>query len=172
MRLTLGTRFSIAILGVITLAAVSSLLTLVSLWAVGNLMHEVLTNNVPSVPRADELEIALLRQGAIVSAYILDRGNPDHLRELHRWKAEFDKCVGLANSTAHTPEEAAVLRDLDHVYHDYDAKRDEVLSLYDRGEVTKATAILMHDLADLHERSVLPQQRLHCRQRTFSRYVH
>ncbi len=88
-----------------------------------------------------------------MSAYILDGGNPDHLRELHRWKAEFDKSLGLANSTAHTPEEAAVLRDLDHVYHDYDAKRDEVLSLYDRGEATKATAILMHDLADLHERA-------------------
>ncbi len=51
MQLTLGTRFSVAIIGVIALAAASSLLTLVSMWAVGNLMQEVLTNNVPSVPR-------------------------------------------------------------------------------------------------------------------------
>ncbi len=153
MRLTLGTRFSIAIIGVVALAAASSLLTLLSMWAVGNLMQEVLTNNASSVRAANELEIAFLRQGAIVSAYILDRGRPDHLRELHRWKAEFDKWLGLAQSTAHTPEEAALMRDLDHVYHDYDAKRDEMLSLYDRGEATEATMILVHDLADLYERA-------------------
>lgn len=153
MRLTLGTRFSIAIIGVIALAAASSLLTLMSMWAVGNLMQEVVINNVPSVRSGNELEITLLRQGAIVSTYILDRGSPDQLRELHRRKAEFDKWFILAQSTAHTPEEAAMLRDLGHVYHDYDAKRDEMLSLYDRGEATRATAILVHDLADLYERA-------------------
>ncbi len=153
MRLTLGTRFSIAIIGVIAVAAASSVLTLLSMWAVGNLMQGVLINNIPSVRTAIELEIAILRQGTILSTHILDPGNPDHLRELHRWKAEFDKWLGLAKSTADTPEEAAVLRDLVHVYHDYDAKRNEVLSLCDRDEATKATAILVHDLADIHERA-------------------
>lgn len=73
MRLTLARRFSVAILGVVCLAAASSLLTLLSMWAVGNLMEEVLTNNVPSVRAANELEIALLRQGTILSTYALKR---------------------------------------------------------------------------------------------------
>lgn len=75
------------------------------------------------------------------------------MRELRRWEAEFDKWLALARATAHTPEEAAVLRDLGRVYRDYDAKREEMLSLYDRGEATRATEILMHELADLHERA-------------------
>jgi signal transduction histidine kinase len=113
----------------------------------------MIADNVPSVRAAEELEIALLEQRGLVSSYILDRGNPLWMMELQRKKTSFAEWQQRAEETAHTGEEHAFLADLREVYIEYDQKRDEVITLFERGEADRATAVLLDEVNGLYQRA-------------------
>ncbi len=150
MRLTLANKVSISVGGVIVLAVFSSVAALLSSWHVGDLMHRTVSENLPSVWAAEELEIAVLEQRGFVASYLLDGGNPKWLSELQKRERNLGNWLSKAHETAHTPEEREILGQLEEVYRQYDAKRDEVVALYKRGEVAAAERLLVEDVSDLY----------------------
>ena len=153
MRLTLANKVFISVGGVVILAVLSSVAALLSSWHVGGLMHQTVSENLPSVRAAEELEIAVLEQRGFVSSYLLDNGNPAWVLELQRREHNFRQWLDRAHRTAHTSEEREILEKLEEVYRRYDAKRDQVVALYDRGEVASAERLLLHDVDVLYNQA-------------------
>ena len=133
MRVTMATRFSAVVVGLVGLAFASTLAALVSAWYVRDQMRSALRENLPSVRAAEELEIALLEQRGSVSSYLLDNGNRVWLDMLRRQEAEFERRSEEARATAHTQEEHVILDELQHLYRNYSGKREEVIRAFRRG---------------------------------------
>ena len=85
----LFTKIAVLVIGVLSLAVVSSMSALFSSSRLGDLVVEVATENLSSIRAAEELEIALLEQRGLVSSYILDNGNPFWLEELKNKQQNF-----------------------------------------------------------------------------------
>lgn len=153
MRWKLATKISIAIVGVVVLALLSGSVALLAVWRIGQLMQGVIQENLPGVRAAEELEIALLEQRGIVSAYLLDDGNPSRLSERERLQTAFRRWLAEARATSRTAEEQEILARLVDVYQRYDARRDEVIELFDRGDFESARAMLFVQVNDLYQRA-------------------
>ena len=147
MRFTLEKKLSTAVLGVIVLAVLSSVVAVLSSWHLGRLMEQTVDEHLASVRAAEELEIAVLEQRGFVSSYLLDGGNPKWLVGLREREQGFRVWLDRAHKTVHTLEERGILTELEKVYRQYDAARNEVVSLYDRGEAAAATKLLVNDVA-------------------------
>ena len=147
MRLTLEKKLSLAVLGVIVLAVLSSVVAVLSSWHLGRLMEQTVDENLASVRAAEELEIAVLEQRGFVSSYLLDGGNTKWLDGLRERERGFRVWLDRAHKTAHTSEERGILTELEKVYLQYDAARDEVVTLYNQGETVAATKLLVNDVA-------------------------
>jgi signal transduction histidine kinase len=150
MPVTLASKVSISIVGVILLAVLSSAAALVSSWHVGGLMHRAVSENLPSMRAAEGLETALLEQRGFVSSYLLGGGNRKWLLELEKRKCGFRGWMERAHETANTSKEREILKELDDVYKQYDAKRDEVVGLYDRGEAAAAKSLFVQEINRLY----------------------
>jgi signal transduction histidine kinase len=150
MPVSLASKVAISIVGVIVLAVLSSMAALLSSWHVGNLMHQTVSEDLASLRAAEGLETALLEQRGFVSSYILGGGNRKWLAELEKRKRAFGKLIERAHQTANTSDQRTILRELDEVYKRYDATRDEVVGLYDRGEVVTAQKLFVQDINQLY----------------------
>jgi len=149
----LGTKISLALVGVLVLAVLSSVVALLSAHRIGSLMQSMVTDNVGSVRAAEELEVALLEQRGFVSSYILDGGNDAWLEELARRKPGFVRWLARARDAAHTDAEREILGRLTGVYHQYNAKREQVITLYRNGNILEAKAILLGDVNSLYDQA-------------------
>jgi signal transduction histidine kinase len=132
---------------------VSSLIALLSSWQLRSLMEHTLTENLSSVRAAEELEISLLEQRGFVSSYLLDGGDRRWLEKLGQRKRGFDRWLARAYETARTAEEREILATLEEVYRSYDAQRDRVVELYDRGEEGEAKAVFLEEVNRLYDRA-------------------
>ncbi|MBN2473920.1 MAG: MCP four helix bundle domain-containing protein [Pirellulales bacterium] len=153
MRLSLARKVAITLWGVVLLAIVSSVAAVWSTWQIGGLMHRTVTENLPSVRAAEELEIAVLEQRGFVASYLLDQSDArsQWLTKLHQREKNFSEWLRRAHETAHTTTERDILRRLEGVCRQYDEKRDEVVVLYDRGEAEAARELLLGDVYDIYE---------------------
>jgi signal transduction histidine kinase len=153
MQVSLATRFTATIAGVVTLAATSSLLALTLAYLIGNDLEQLVEENLASVIAAEELEIALLDQRGFASAYILDEGNALWLEGWAARKKAFAHWLTIARQTAVTPRERSILDELDAVVQQYDAKRDEAVAAFDRGEMDRARRVVLEDVRELADRA-------------------
>jgi len=151
MRLTLANRISLAIVGVLALAAFSSLVAISSAYRLESLQETILVENMASVRAAEEVEIALLEQRGYVSAYILDGGNVKWLEQLAGKRKSFSDWMTTARGTARSDEEHAILQRLDNVQRAYASRRDEVVELYDAGKREEARQLLLGDVMTRHD---------------------
>ncbi len=149
MHSTLATKFSIAIVGVVGLAMSSSGVALIVAWHIGGLMQDTVTENLPSLRAAEELEIALLETRGVVVSFILDDGNSERLRDLEQKKRSFRLAFERARATAHTRGERKILGELERTYREYDEKRDEMISRYQRGDRDNAIALFLNEVRHL-----------------------
>jgi signal transduction histidine kinase len=146
MRLTLATKFTAIIIGVVVLAVVSSMVALLSTWKIGRSMQNTVHESLPSIEVAQILQLTLCEPRGLVASYILDGGNPMWLRELQDRKRRFADGLAKARNLAHSPEEIQSLIELESAYRVYDTKRDEALALYDKGETEKAKTTLFTEV--------------------------
>ena len=153
MPLTLANKVSLSVAGVLGLAVLSSLAALLSSWHVRSLMLRTVNENLASVRAAEELEIALLEQRGFVSSYLLDGGNRDWLVKLGKRKNRFGEWLDLAYETAHTPKEREILGELEKVYEQYDVERDDVVALYDGGDVAGAEQRFVREVNRLYDQA-------------------
>ena len=153
MRWTLANRISVSVVGVVLLALFSSAAALLSTWHVGSLLEQTINENLPSVRAAEELEIAVLEQRGFVLSYLLDNGNPQWLEKLKQRERNFGSWLLKAQKTAQTAEEEKILAALQDVYAQYDSTRNRVVQLFDQGDVTQATKLLVEDVAFHYDRA-------------------
>jgi signal transduction histidine kinase len=153
VRLTLEKKVTVLMVGVIVITVLSSVVAVLSSRHVGRLMERTVTENLPSVRAAEELEIAVLEQRGFVSSYLLDGGNRDWLLVLQNRKQNFYKWLRAARKTAHSPEEKEILAKLEDVYRQYDSERDEVVARYDRGEAASAQKLLLNEVNLLYDQA-------------------
>ena len=142
-----------AILAATTMAVAASILGWIAAQQIAGSFQAAVSENIPSLLTAQELEVSLLEQRGFVSSYLLDEGNQTWLGELQCRKQRLSDWMIRARATAHTASEAEVLSQLDDVYGEYDRKRDEVVTLFDRREVETAKRILLHDVHALYLRT-------------------
>lgn len=153
MRLTFERKLSLAVLGVISLSVFDSAVAITSSHQLGGLLRQATDKNLPSVRAARELEISVLEQRGFVSSYVLDDGNAEWLEGLREREKGFRRELDTAYRTANTAEERRILRELEAVYLQYDAARNEVVSLFKSGEVEKATKMLVNEVTFYQERA-------------------
>jgi len=151
MRLSLATKISLALVGVLALAALSSVVAITSAYRLESLQETVVSENLASVQAAEELEIAMLEQRGYVSSYILDDGNRRWLEQLDGKRGAFDEWMARAHATARSDAEHEVLDRLERVQRDYARRREDVVELYDAGEEEQATALLLGEVAELYD---------------------
>jgi len=149
MRLKLATKFSVAILGVVTLAVSCSIVALLSARHIAGLMDEAVTKSLPSLRAAEELEIALLEQRGLEISFIIDNGNPKWLKNVQHKKQDFLDALDQARKTSHTADEDRILNRLELVYHDYDEKQAEMIATYKRGASEDAIILFLHEVSSL-----------------------
>jgi signal transduction histidine kinase len=153
MRMTIATKITVCIAGVIALAVVSSVVALFSTWHTWELLNRTFQESLTAIIAAEELDIAVLEQRGFVSAYLLDNANRQWLDRLEGRKGNFRKWWDAANSIARTDSEQRILADLGQVYHEYDRKRDEVVRLFDQGERHAAERLLLDDVNRLYDKA-------------------
>jgi signal transduction histidine kinase len=151
MRLSLATKISVALVGMLVLALVSSIVAIVSAYRFESFQETLVADNLSSVRAAEELEIALLEQRGYVSSYILDGGNRSWLDQLSRQRRNFDHWLGQARNTARSDPERQILDELASVHREYARKRDAVVGLYDAGEEEEAKRILLGAVVELYD---------------------
>jgi signal transduction histidine kinase len=150
MRLSLSTKIFLAIVGVLSLAVLSSLVAIISAYQFESLQDTIVNDNLPSVLAAEELEIALLDQRGYVTKYMLDGGNEFWLTQLQQREAEFEMLLVEAGDTVRRPREREILDELEVVYARYSHERERVIKLYSEGRHEQARVLLFDNVEELH----------------------
>jgi signal transduction histidine kinase len=153
MRLTLASKISIAVFGVLLLALVSNIVAISSAYRFEAIQTTLVADNLESLRAAEELEISLLQQRGYAASYILDEGNEAWLDQLNQHRADFGHWLGRARDAARSSEEREVLDRLEEVQGASTRKRDEVVKLYDAGQKDVATQMLLHDVVALNQQA-------------------
>lgn len=153
MRLNLASKISIALVGVLALAVLSSIVAIGSAYRFEDIQRTLVADNLESVRAAEELEIALLEQRGYVSSYMLDDGNKTWLEQLDLHRKDFDVWLVSAREAARSNEEREILDQLEEVQQAYAAKRDEAVTLYDLGQGEQARQVLLRDVSKLYQQS-------------------
>src|ERR1051325_4678772 len=147
MRLNQGARFATLVGTVVLLTAACSLGALLTARKMERLMETMVSNNLPSVVAAVELETALQRQRGLVDAFMLDGGQPGWLNDLDRAKPSLAHWLAEAKRTARTDEERKTLAMLTAVYKSYDEERERAITLYQEGHALEARRVLLRDVS-------------------------
>lgn len=151
MKLNLDTKMVSGFLVMSALLVLIGYLAITSTKFLQQSSRSILKENVSSLKAAEELEIALLDQKGYVSSYLLD-GNRNWLNLLEEKKAKFNEWFKKAREVALTDKEKRILLEIDKVYRRYDDTRNEVIVLYQRGDVLEARRLLLGDVKALLDR--------------------
>jgi len=141
---------AVMILAATALAVTSSIFGWATSLKIARLFDAAVTENLPSVGKAQELQIALLEQRGFVASYMLDEGNEVWLNELERRKRSLSDWLARARATTHTAAEGEILTRLEDDYARYDNKRDEAVALYKLGQTASARRTLLEDVYTLY----------------------
>jgi signal transduction histidine kinase len=153
MRPSLATKISLVLVGVLVLAVLSSVVSILSAYRFEAFQKTLVDDNLASIRASEELEIALLEQRGYVSSYILDGGNKIWLRELAEHRDTFGYWLQQARETARAEPEMEMLDRLETLERAYDNKRNEVVVLFDAGKEEQAKQTLLHDVVNLYQQS-------------------
>jgi signal transduction histidine kinase len=152
LRFSLAAKISFAFAGVTLLALVSSVLPLVLVARTRSTMESGVTQNVAHVRAVSELEIALLEQRGLISAFV-HGGDRRWLKELSERKPDFTRWLGEVKQRATSAQEREIIADIHAVFAEYDEARGEVVVLYDSGRREEAREILLGRVNALYEKA-------------------
>lgn len=153
MRLKLSTKIATAVAGVVALAVLSSVVSLLSARQMARLLALEVTENFLSIRAAEELEVALLEQIRILSSPAKGGGNNDWLKELQSKREDFEQWLVEARSTSHTAEERTILENLEQAYRQYQAVEKEAVAIRQAGHRAQAEALLAEKGHDSYTRA-------------------
>jgi signal transduction histidine kinase len=116
-------------------------------------MDAMVTENMPSVVAAAELQDALLQQRGLVASYMLDDGRLAWVNDLDKLKPELSRRLADAQRSARTEEERNILAQLAVVYAELDADRERAIVLYHDGKPREARDLLLGDVSRLSDQA-------------------
>jgi signal transduction histidine kinase len=146
MKIRLSTKMTVTLMGLILTAVVGAGIALAYAWQEKHTMDKMVSTNVGEVMSVAELDIELLKQRGFVEAYMLDKGNKQFLQELGRREPAFGESLDRAEKYFGTERDRAMIRKIREAFARYVAKREEVVSLYDRGNVEGAIDLYLGGL--------------------------
>jgi signal transduction histidine kinase len=145
MRLNLATRFSATIVGVLALSILSSLVALYAAYRVNRRLEEIARESMPSV-RAEDAEIILVQRHELLAMYLLD-GEQIWLDRLGELKPRFERWLAAVRSSASGGnEDGDPLRDLEQTWASLDARQNDIIAMYKRGDASGAKTALSTEI--------------------------
>jgi signal transduction histidine kinase len=150
MRMKLFTKTTAVIAGLVMAAILGAGAALIYSWQAKRTLDEVISKNVGDMLTAAELDIALLRQKGFIASYILGEGDVRWLEEMNRHEPVFRGLLSKAEGLAESPRERELVAQVARAFNEYDDKRDEIIRLFDRGDVAAAKAAYSTDLNALY----------------------
>ncbi len=97
------------------------------------ILTTVIQHNVASLQVSKELETSLLNQRGYVSYYLLDK-DPEWLKELGRYRQEFDERLREARTLSCSNSHRLLLDEIEAKYRTYVDSKDKVITLYMAGK--------------------------------------
>ena len=146
MRQNLATKFVSIVSAIVVVALLNGLTTMVFTRSLVHSFRSAIGENLPSIKAAEELQIALLEQKGLVSAYILAEGDSSWLERLRKAEATFGDSLARARASAHTLEERDILDKLEPVVAEHHAKCEKVALQFGRGQRNEAISTLLHEV--------------------------
>ena len=117
-------------------------MTFYGAWRINVRLEQVNHENVPRV-RAEEAEIALADGDRSIAIYLVDKTNPSWASDYHAAQLRFQNWLEtLRNQSSTSDKEREILSQLEEKWADLDAQRGKAISLWDKGELDKAKALL------------------------------
>lgn len=150
MRMKLSTKAASMLLALILVALAGTMLVLLYAWRTTRAVDDMIAENVGDMITAAELDITLLRQRGLLASYMLEEGNKRWLEELDRLEPAFRSSLERAQKALETEGDRKALARVAEMFHGYDAKRDEVAALHERGEVAAARRLYLGELNQLY----------------------
>src|ERR1043165_94995 len=105
---------------VVLLTTASSLGALLTARKMERLMHDMVSESLPGVEAAADLQKVLLQQRGLVAAYMLDEGRLAWVNVPDRIKPLLEQRLERARRTARTEEQIRIITQLTTVYAAYD----------------------------------------------------
>lgn len=146
MSMNQGTRVTVLITVVLGATLLCGIAALVTAREMQHLMQAMVSENLPSVTAANELQKALLQQRGLAAAYLLD-GHAGWIQDLEQTKPAVARWIAEARETARTDEERRILSDLERAYGAYDGERERAIALLDAGRTAEAREVLLGDVS-------------------------
>ncbi len=146
MRQNLATKFVLIVSAIVVVALLNGLTAIIFTRSVVRSFDSAISKNLPSIKAAEELQIALLEQKGLVSAYILADGDSSWLERLRNAEATFGASLSRARESAHTPEERAILDRLEPVVAEHQVKCDKAALQFAGGHRDEAVSVLLHEV--------------------------
>ena len=153
MRLTLGTKLILTIAAIAAVAIVIAATTLVFMEVSAATFRETISESLPSLKAAEEIEITLSDKDSDVSAYLLSKGDRVWLERLRASRAEGKSWLASAREHAVSSKETELLDRLDKVLAEYDAKCDKVIAEFDHGHRDEAASALRDEVWPVYRRA-------------------
>jgi signal transduction histidine kinase len=153
MRLRLATKFSVVIVSVTVLAVATSVVAILDARRMGDLMQKSVVENVSSLYVVKSLEISLRDENAALSAYVMDDGNRQWLKDLQQARKRFDYWMIETRKTAFTPIEQQLLDGAEDVHRKYARLAEEVVEKYDAAGISPVRLIVLRDLTKLYRQA-------------------
>jgi len=150
MKIGYSTKVPSIFVTLIVLAVASAMAILVYAWRQRSALDDKLSGKVADMVVISELEDALQRQRGLVASYLIDQGNPRWLEELNRLEPIFRVDLEHIDEKVETPFEKAILNQVREAFTRYDAKREEVVALFDRGETSQAQQLYLTEVNRLY----------------------
>jgi signal transduction histidine kinase len=132
-RLGLRSRILFTLVSLVAITAAGGAVMILYTYRMESLLTSVVQSNVASMQAAKGLETALLNQRGYVSYYLLDN-DPAWLKELGRYRQEFDGRLLEARRVDHTETCRKMLDQIEMEYRRYIDAKDQVITLYMSGK--------------------------------------
>lgn len=150
MRIKLFTMTTTIIACLILAAIIGVGAALIYSWQAKRTLDKTINKNIGDMLTAAELDIALLRQKGFIASYILGEGDAKWLDEMNRHEPVFRGLLSKAEAQAESPRERELVTQVAQAFNEYDVKRDEIVRLFDRGDVVTAKSAYATDLNALY----------------------
>jgi len=150
MKLKLSTKAAMLISLTVFVAVGSVIGALVYTWQMRQTINNLISKNVTEMLAASELDIALLSQRGFVAFYMLDNGNDRWLHEINNLKPVFKSKLEAFEKRAENPDERELLVNVGRAFGGYDARRDEVVQRYKKGDLAEAKRLYFYDLDTIY----------------------
>jgi signal transduction histidine kinase len=132
-KISLRTRIYILLAALVIIPLIEGMIMIWYTLSMEQMLTEIVEKDMVALQVAEGLETALVNQRGFVTYYFLD-GNTDWLRQLGEYRRIFREKLEQAALLADTPELKNAILEINTEYQLYLNSKDEVISLYERGE--------------------------------------